>query len=664
MLRSLATFLLLCVWSFHAAAVNTDSLLRVYSQSGDDALRLSAMIDLAWEFRNVDVERSISFADEAAALALSRKDTAALASAYLRKTLTLRKLGHHQEALELNTKAVGLKRSVHDTLGLAFALGNLSQLNTVMGNYDQAIAHRLESIALLGHSTHTQHRITGLNNLAGIYASLEQHDKAVEVYQSCLALATSLNDSATVARTWYNLGASHFALQEDEQAEGLYANALKFAIRHGDQVGQARLYNSIGTLHYVKKDATTALTYFRQAEALYAQLGFSPELVMSYNNIAAAYAQQEDFEQSLSYYQKAATLADSAGNPKDLAQIYLNLSNTYETLKSPDSALRYFKLHTMLNDSLFNAEKNRQFLEVQEKYESAEKDRSIAELNQVKQSQQADIRIRNLLLAGSVLVVVLAFLFGVNYYQKLKAQRKLASHEAELSQKRIVDLLKDSELTSMNAFIDGETAERQRLAGELHDNLSSRLATVKLHYDYLGKHLKDEEHLGSLQKANALLGEVLSEIRQLAHELTEGNSGVLRKFGLVSAIEDLCQAISSSGALTVQMDAFQLEKRLPPGLELTLFRILQELVSNAVKHACATEVSLQLIRYDDHVSVIVSDNGVGFATPSLPQDRGMGLKSIESRITELGGSFTIDSQPGHGATCILEIPLENIPSNA
>ncbi len=629
-----------------------DSLKQLYEESENDSIRLHALNELAWEYRYLHPEAAIRYAEEAAVLARQRKDTGALASALLRKAFTLRKQGHLNQAEPLNAEAVQLKAAIRDTLGLAMALGNLSQLNRLQGHYKKAIKHRLESIELLVHPRFQPQRMAGYNNLGGIHVSLKHYEQAIEEYRNCLTLALQLSDSAMQARVWYNLGASYFALKQYAIARQFYQQALTLATSHLDQPTQALLYNSLGNMHHLQREEQAALEQYKKAELIYDSLGFSVEKIMIYNNLAAVYQSQGEAEKTLLYYHRAANLAQALKSPQDLPQIYLNLSQGFEAYRQPDSALYYFKLANQIKDSLFTAEKNRQIVEMQEKYESAKKDQSIAELNEDKARKEADIQVRNLLLGASGILFLMALGFGINYFQKLRTQKKLAARESELNRNQLVQVMQDSELKSVNAYLDGENAERERLAGELHDHLGAHLATVKLHYDHIASTIQEEQQLQQLQKANDLLGLALVELRQIAHNLA---SGVLNKFGLVSATEDLCNAISESGTITVQVDAFELDNRLPPALELTLFRAVQELLSNVIKHAGASEVNVQLIRHDDHVSIMVEDNGIGFSTTAQPS--GIGLHTMANRATNLGGTLNIDSKPGHGTTVILEVPF-------
>ncbi|MEM9024805.1 MAG: sensor histidine kinase, partial [Bacteroidota bacterium] len=331
-----------------------------------------------------------------------------------------------------------------------------------------------------------------------------------------------------------------------------------------------------------------------------------------------------------------------------------NLAEGFEALGQSDSALVYYHRQAALKDSLFSEAKNRQIVEMQEKFESVQKDRSIAELERKREQQAAKIRARNLLLVATGIIALVVLLLGVSYYQKLQAEKALAAQNKELNRNRMMELVKDNELKSLHAFMEGETAERQRIIGALHDGLGSRLATAKLHFDHLAAQgLSGDQHQ-QLELANGLLGETLVDLRELAHNLA---AGVLNEFGLVPALRELSASISATGQLAVQLDAFELEGRLPPALEISLYRSVQELLSNTIRHAQATETSIQLVRHEDHLSLLVADNGKGFDPEAMRASSGIGIAGISKRITALGGNVSIDSQPGHGVTAVLEVPL-------
>ena len=151
-----------------------------------------------------------------------------------------------------------------------------------------------------------------------------------------------------------------------------------------------------------------------------------------------------------------------------------------------------------------------------------------------------------------------------------------------------------------------------------------------------------------------LLKDAYSQVRGIAHEK---NSGVMAKDGLLPAIEKLAQTVSSSQGLKIEVQDFGLEDRLSNDLEITIFRIIQELVTNIIKHAQATEAIISLTQHDGELNIMVEDNGIGFKAGKLTDKNGMGLGSIERRVEHLEGAMAVDSSPGNGTSIIIDIPL-------
>jgi len=206
-------------------------------------------------------------------------------------------------------------------------------------------------------------------------------------------------------------------------------------------------------------------------------------------------------------------------------------------------------------------------------------------------------------------------------------------------------------------MISGQEKERQRLANDLHDNLGSTLATVKLHFEHLKNNrdnpkIENREELYS--KTNNLLDEAYQKVRTIAHEK---NSGVMAKQGLLPAIKNLAKKASNGNGLQIEVQDYGLDERLDNALEISIFRMIQELITNAIKHAEASEINISLTNHDSLLNIIVEDNGKGFDAKVLPEKDGMGLKSIEKRIEHMEGTFEIDSSLGKGTNIIINIPI-------
>ena len=227
----------------------------------------------------------------------------------------------------------------------------------------------------------------------------------------------------------------------------------------------------------------------------------------------------------------------------------------------------------------------------------------------------------------------------------------LAEQEALLKQQRVENLLKEQELVSIDAMIAGQEKECQKVAGELHDDLGSLMATIKLHFDNASISKKDV----SLQHAQKLLEEAYHKVRSMAHNK---NSGVMSDQGLLQAIQKMAKTITETNAMKVTVEDFGMGERMENTLELSIFRMVQELVANAIKHAEATHVSIQLTQHEENLNIIVEDNGKGFdRSQSDAVTSGMGLTTIEKRVEHLEGSFTVDSVMGKGTSILIDIPV-------
>lgn len=247
---------------------------------------------------------------------------------------------------------------------------------------------------------------------------------------------------------------------------------------------------------------------------------------------------------------------------------------------------------------------------------------------------------------------ILAFvlLFGVAgaivYFKEQKKQ---------IAYLRIDELLIEKELTANYARLEEQEKERNRIAQDLHDRLGSMLSVVKLSLGTIDAKIEglQEESKTQYAKANKLLDEACEEVRNISHGL---KNSILAKFGLKAALESFIDSLSGND-LKVELSTHNIDNRLENKIEINVFRIIQELVSNTLKHAKASRLVIQVNRFEDLLNVTVEDNGIGFNPEQLNEKKaGLGLHNIEARVHDLDGSFNIDSGKGNGTTTMIDIP--------
>ena len=225
-------------------------------------------------------------------------------------------------------------------------------------------------------------------------------------------------------------------------------------------------------------------------------------------------------------------------------------------------------------------------------------------------------------------------------------QRKLIKKNLENQQ--IQNLLSEQETKTAYALLEGQDKERKRIAAELHDNLGSILVTLNMYADAL-QTKKPEEMKRLAEKIGETTRLANEETRKISHSL---DSGMLNHFGLEAAIKQLSEAVSSIRKLTFNI-SIQIEENLGSEISLEIYRMIQEMVNNTLKHAKATKIHLELTQMGKSLNLIFEDNGIGFNRNEIT--RGMGLKNIESRVQKLNGDLTIDSRINKGSTFIIEI---------
>jgi len=213
------------------------------------------------------------------------------------------------------------------------------------------------------------------------------------------------------------------------------------------------------------------------------------------------------------------------------------------------------------------------------------------------------------------------------------------------------------------ARVKAQEEERRRIAREIHDSFGQMLTAIKFNVEILEDLIpKDSPEHKRIDDTKNLLDATMAEARRIAYNLMPS---VLDDFGLVPALQMLCEQFSQRTSINVEYHAHGLTERLEPTLEVSLYRIVQEALNNIAKHAEASDASVQVVRHAGGIRLTIEDSGKGFDVSSLSSaaqgDRGMGLVSIRERAASFEGTVMIDSAPNSGTTIVVEIPLPAKP---
>lgn len=263
---------------------------------------------------------------------------------------------------------------------------------------------------------------------------------------------------------------------------------------------------------------------------------------------------------------------------------------------------------------------------------------------------------RTFLLSASIAGALVLLLVAGLMYKRMQQARRLARQEKQLRESEVDQLLHANEINAITAMLEGQEKERDRVARELHDHMGGMLGAIKLQLAELEEPATDAPEVRSAQyhKVSGLLDRAGAELRRISHDMA---ASTLSRFGLDKAMGDLCDSLQTTDGIRVELSLHGLEHRLGSNVEITVYRIVQELVSNVLKHAAATELLISVSQGAGRLNVMVSDNGKGFSPIGHGSGSGMGLDNVRARAASLGGTLQVDSTPGHGTTVSVECPL-------
>lgn len=254
-----------------------------------------------------------------------------------------------------------------------------------------------------------------------------------------------------------------------------------------------------------------------------------------------------------------------------------------------------------------------------------------------------------LIITPIILLLVLGVIVFVLQYQK-----RLLQHQEQVQR-----LKTTKQYQVLEATMQYQEAERRRVARDLHDEVGSMLSLVRLNLHQLvaGMVGATENVRNSEQTIKKLLDEVIGSVRRISHDLMPV---VLDKMGLVQALESLRRSVPATANATLTFECNDKSRRLEPKLELLLYRMVQELLNNTLKHAHATLIHIKLLFTDEEVILHFEDNGVGFDYAAHLQAAalGVGVVSLRSRVNLLNGNMNIHSEAGVGTRVEITVPTK------
>lgn len=543
---------------------------------------------------------------------------------------------------------LGMKKAIseHDSVAWSFFKRSKGLASYFKGDYNNAVNCYFEAIQILERQHNKNELAATYNELAKLYRKTKRLDLAEQTYSKAMKIYEALNDSASISMIYNESGVVFEYRKNYEEALKRYRLSLGISEILKDKTGVAYALNNIAGALSLQNKFKEASIYLQKALTIRKQLGDIFAIAINYSDIGMNLYYEGNYNKSVAYLDSSNQIAFQLKYAELLSHNFLYMSGACEKEGNYPLALAYHKKHIAIKDSVFTLESEKQISELNTKYQTEKKDFELAKNKIEIENHQKQNFIKNIIIFSILAAVIL--LAGIIYLAYRKKQIELkAKQDAEKAHEKE---------TRTRAIVEAEEKERRRIAQDLHDGVGQILSAAKLNLSSLQSKLtlKHQDEIQAMQNALTLIDDSVKEVRAVSHNMMPNT---LIKLGLASAVKEFITKIGNLPNLKVDLEIVGLDKRLDEQSETVLYRVIQEIVSNIIKHSKANAINLQLIKHDEEVTVMIEDNGIGFDTEKINEFSGIGLKNIISRIEFLNGTVHFDSTLGKGTNVIIEVPI-------
>jgi signal transduction histidine kinase len=516
--------------------------------------------------------------------------------------------------------------------------------------YDSATTYFMKALRIA--DSLRDHKFSGeiSINLSILFWTVADFNKAAEYASNAYLQGLKLRDTMLMSNGLFNLGNAKGQLKEYDTARILYRDVTKL-------VNDPSKYNYV-LFRAISNDAAMlseenkideSIKKYKEILQLSSKI---PSSLMSYiySGLGAAQLKKNLLTDAETNLEHAIEIAQNANDSYSLRDNYLLMAQIKKARSDFKSALFFREKYESLNGKIMNETTTKNMHAMEKKYNSAIKDNQIARQQLSLIENKSTIEKKNNLNIALIAGIFFLLFVGLLIYRNLRNRHKILKQSEQLKMQKIIELEKEKQLIAAQSLLKGQEEERTRMARDLHDGVGGLLSGVKLSMSNMkGNFFLSEENALAMNNVIMQLDQSIAELRRVSHNMMPES---LIKYGLKEALENYCETLNVSGKIKVQLQTYGMEERMEQSTEIVIYRMVQELLNNVIKHADAKNVLIQLMRKNDRFTLTVEDDGNGFDPKEI--SNGAGLENIKARAEYLNGNVDIVSSKGEGTSVTIE----------
>lgn len=549
----------------------------------------------------------------------------------------------------------------NDTLGIDDKKVNLikTQIDSAETNHQYLIAIKplIELLKYYNEVNDTKKIHDYRLKLAKCYYYLGFYHNAIPLLEYCQVYYRQNDQTVQYVKSIHLLIFTYIKLQNIDMATYLMSqcenqkpdkNDPEFALEH------SLIENILDT----KRNISTKQNTFAKI-IQYAKRNKEDEITqMAYYEVAKILQAQSLYEKSILAYNQSFIYAEKINAFEAKNELNYKLFECYKSSKNYERSIQFLLNYSNFKDSIRTIQADEDINKTINKHQSQSLREEGIDLAQDKRLFELKTRRANFTLYGllfGIAAILIGGYFTIYFYQhKIEANEIIHKQNEQINSQKIIELESNLKLQNLNAMLSGQEHERDRIAKDLHDSLGGLLSTIKIRVDKMFDHHSSDSEKSEYEKIHDLVDIACKEVRSIAHDL---KPGTIEESGLIESIGDLLNRYNKSSDLeiTYQHYGFESDIKLRAETSLQIYRVIQELVHNSIKHGNPSEILVQISNQQSQLEIIVEDNGLGFSPDNVK--KGMGLENIHSRVSYLAGDIHIDSNHDKGTSTLVTIPL-------
>ena len=611
----------------------------------DDKQQFKQWLDDSFEYRFSNPDSSLYYGFKVLEAARTSGLRDVEADALRSLSTTYQAQGDYPQALDYGFEALRMSRELNDQLKIAHTLNIIGITYDQQGNFPGALNHYREAYDIYKALGDDEWLAMMAVNLGVLFKGQGEYAQVIPYYRNAYAIYRKLDLPVEAAFCETNLGAVFYFTQQYDSCVYYSLKAEKKLAEHGYSQIQPTAQSNAGLGYFGLGRFKDAKDYLEKALDAHRKYTNKKEIAFVLIQLAKVYQELGQSGKSYESLTEAKQVAEGIGSAKETMDASKLLAAYYAGRNNYGRAYQEYVNYSTVKDTLFEAEKARALTNYQIQYETERKEQQIEILNRETAIQKLKLGHRNLLLLIAIGVLMTG---GITVYLVFKQRRMKA--DARLQQE-----INAQQEKATRDVLDAEERERRRIAGDLHDGVGQTLSAALLNLNYLFKRINEGNAADQQVMDNvlALVTDSYQEMRSISHQMMPN---ALLKAGLAASIKEFLDAIDGKN-IKVHLSVSGLSDRLDQQLETVLYRTVQEAVNNVIKHANASRLTIQIMKYEEGISVTIEDNGDGFDPSDLEYGGGIGVKNIRARVALLQGSVDVDSAPGRGTLLAVHIPM-------